>query len=283
MPDYPSLAKKGIKGLRVGLLTEGFAAAIHDPKISELVRRAAARLQDLGAVVSTVSVPMHRTGPDLWAIIGRLGASQVALGRSSGRRNLALNDFSKKTVPVSQEAFNEMFVSSKNTIINGEYAWKHMDPTLHGKATNLVRKLRDAYDGAMEEVDVLLMPTLPVLPPKHVDEGTELDGVMKNCFGVTLNTAPFNLVSPQDLDESLPSHHFFERMLDHALTSRLDTRRSQFRSALSPTTQACGYPSGCSWSGAGGTKARCTLQAMRGSRLMTGRILPNPWDEMHLG
>lgn len=147
-------------------------------------------------MVSTVSVPMHKTGPDLWAIIGRLGASQVALGRSTGRRNLALNDFTKKAVPVTQESFDKMFVSSKNTLVNGEYGWKHMDPTLYGKATNLVRKLRDAYDGAMEEVDVLLMPTLPNLPPKHLEPGAELDEVMKNCTGVTLNTAPFNLVSP---------------------------------------------------------------------------------------
>lgn len=184
-----------MKGLRIGLLTEGFAAAVHDPKVSELVRKAASRLEALGAVVSTVSVPMHKNGPDLWAVIGRLGASQVALGRSTGRRHLALDDFTAKSVPITQESFNDMFVSSKNTIINGEYGWKHMDPTLYGKATNLVRKLRDAYDGAMDEVDILLMPTLPNIPPKHIEEGSELDEVMKNCTGVTLNTAPFNLVS----------------------------------------------------------------------------------------
>lgn len=195
MPDYSALAAKGVKGLRIGLLTEGFAAAVHDPKVSELVRKAAARLEALGAVVSTVSVPMHKNGPDLWAVIGRLGASQVALGRSTGRRHLALNDFTAKSVPITQESFNDMFVSSKNTIVNGEYGWKHMNPTLYGKATNLVRKLRDAYDGVMDEVDILLMPTLPNLPPKHIEEGSELDEVMKNCTGVTLNTAPFNLVS----------------------------------------------------------------------------------------
>lgn len=195
MPDYTALATKGVKGLRIGLLTEGFAAAVHDPKVSELVRKAASRLEALGAVVSTVSVPMHKNGPDLWAVIGRLGASQVALGRSTGRRHLALDDFTAKSVPITQESFHDMFVSSKNTIVNGEYGWKHMDPTLYGKATNLVRKLRDAYDGAMDEVDILLMPTLPNLPPKHIAEGSELDEVMKNCTGVTLNTAPFNLVS----------------------------------------------------------------------------------------
>lgn len=201
MPDYAAVAAKGVKGLRIGLLTEGFAAAVHDPKVSELVRQAASRLEDLGATVSTVSVPMHKNGPDLWAVIGRLGASQVALGRGSGRSNLAMNDFTKKSVPVTQQSFDDMFVSSKNTLVNGEYGWKHMDPTLYGKATNLVRKLRDAYDGAMEEVDVLLMPTLPCLPPKHLEPGAELDEVMKNCTGVTLNTAPFNLVSSRLADK----------------------------------------------------------------------------------
>ncbi|GFZ47556.1 hypothetical protein JCM24511_05300 [Saitozyma sp. JCM 24511] len=37
---------------------------------------------------------------------------------------------------------------------------------LVGKATNLVRKLRDAYYATLENYDVLVTPTLPFIPPK---------------------------------------------------------------------------------------------------------------------
>jgi hypothetical protein len=45
-----------------------------------------------------------------------------------------------------------------NTSVNGEYAWKHMPPTLLSKECSLVRKLRDDYNGALAKYDVLAMP-----------------------------------------------------------------------------------------------------------------------------
>lgn len=41
-------------------------------------------------------------------------------------------------------------------------------PKLHGKAHNLLRKLRFDYDDVLSKVDVLLMPTLPWVARKLV-------------------------------------------------------------------------------------------------------------------
>jgi amidase len=63
-----------------------------------------------------------------------------------------------------------------------------------GKATNLVRKLKDAYYGALDEYDVIITPTLPMLPgklPGPNATGTEL---MVNSAGISMNTSAFNLV-----------------------------------------------------------------------------------------
>ncbi|KAL1404965.1 hypothetical protein Q8F55_008577 [Vanrija albida] len=194
VPDYPALAQTGIRGLRIGLLTEGFNHRGADPRVSALVRRAAERLLDLGAAsVAEVSVPMHLDANILWGTIGRLGGASTFLGRASGRRGLALNDLADKLAPVRQEAFGDLFPSTKNTFINGVWATQHMPASLIGKATNLVRKLKDEYERVLGEVDVLIMPTLPFLPKPLVPATSTPAELMANSGGYARNTSPFNL------------------------------------------------------------------------------------------
>jgi amidase len=68
VPHYPSLAKAGVKGIRIGILSEGLDHPLADKRVSDLVVRAAKALAELGAVVEEVSVPFHKEAPDLWAV-----------------------------------------------------------------------------------------------------------------------------------------------------------------------------------------------------------------------
>jgi amidase len=65
---------------------------------------------------------------------------------------------------------------------------------LVGKATNLVRQLRDAYYAALDKYDVLVMPTLPFLPAKLPAKEASVAELMVASAGVSLNTSAFNLV-----------------------------------------------------------------------------------------
>lgn len=59
---------------------------------------------------------------------------------------------------------------------------------------NILRKLSDAYDSALREFDVLIMPTMPCPPVKLLskwNEGKPLERLMRTT-GVSTNTAPFN-------------------------------------------------------------------------------------------
>jgi len=194
VPDYPALTVQSIKGLRIGILTEGLDCPLHDARVSDLVRTAAQRFAELGAQVDTVSVPMHRTAPDLWAVIGRFSAAANMSGRACGRRQLFLNDLTAKMLPMTQDRLPDLFVANANTLINGMWGWEHMPPTLFGKATNLVRKLRDAYNAALEKYDLLVMPTIPFLPQHMAPPGSSIALKMTKGVGMTSNTAPFNLV-----------------------------------------------------------------------------------------
>lgn len=70
VPDYPSLAKQGVKGLKIGILSEGLDRPLADKRVSELVVKAAEALRELGAEVEEVSVPFHKEAPDVWAVSG---------------------------------------------------------------------------------------------------------------------------------------------------------------------------------------------------------------------
>ncbi|WWD22857.1 hypothetical protein CI109_107351 [Kwoniella shandongensis] len=203
VPDYPSLAKGGIKGLRVGIITESLTRPLHDSRVSDLVVRAAQAFKGLGAeVVEEVSVPMHCDAPDLWAVIGRLSATSTLLGKGSGRRGLCMNDLTEKMLPLKQESLDKMFCSGVNTLVNGVWGLEHLPPTLLGKATNLVRKLRDSYYLALDKYDVLITPTLPMLAQKLPPLNGTIKEYMENAQGVSMNTSAFNLTGMPAL--SLP-------------------------------------------------------------------------------
>lgn len=195
VPDYPALAQQGVRGLKVGLLTEGFSCPMHDKRVSDFVERAAKQLTALGADVEHVSVPMHSEAHSLWAIIGRMSATVSWSGRACGRNQLYMNDLTSKFLPMSQDKFDHLFTSGVNTFINGTYAWKHMPPSLLGKSYNLVRKLRDEYNRALSKFDVLITPTIPFLAPRLADPKASPAEMMKSATGLTTNTCPFNLVS----------------------------------------------------------------------------------------
>ncbi|RSH89580.1 hypothetical protein EHS25_002131 [Saitozyma podzolica] len=202
VPDYPALAKQGVKGLKIGIQSEGLDRPLADKRVSELVVKAAEALRELGAEVEQVSVPFHKEAPDVWAVIGRMSATTSLMGKNCGRRQLCLNDLTDKMLPLKQEQLDVMFASGVNTIVNGLWGWDNLPPTLVGKATNLVRKLRDSYYAALDKYDVLVLPTLPFLAPKLPAENASVAELMINSAGVSLNTSAFNLTGMPAL--SLP-------------------------------------------------------------------------------
>ena len=68
VPDYPTLAKAGVKGLKIGLLVEGFNQPMKDERVSAAVKKAAQKFEELGATVEEVSIPMHSLAPEIWAV-----------------------------------------------------------------------------------------------------------------------------------------------------------------------------------------------------------------------
>ena len=113
------------------------------------------------------------------------------MGQAHGRRGLYLTEFEQARLPWTAENFDKLFPSTKNTVINGLYLSKKF-PGLYGKCVNVGRRIRDAYQQAFEEFDIIVMPTTPYAAPRHGSRESP-----RSCFepsiGLTTNTAIFNV------------------------------------------------------------------------------------------
>lgn len=193
-----------LNGLKVGIVKEGFEMPSSDANVMEAVRAAAAKFKELGAEVHDMSIPAHSSGWKIWtAALPIAGGRQALLGDSMGRKGLQMTDRKgpkkqqkqqKQPLQLSQREFDAMGPGSRLMYMRMLYCEDKWGPALSGKATNLIKGLTDAYDRALDEFDVLVMPTV-VEPPRNLgEEGVENGPLADNAAMpiVVYNTSPFD-------------------------------------------------------------------------------------------
>jgi amidase len=180
-----------LDGFRVGILKEGFEHILVDARVKTLVSNAARNLSSLGATVEEVSLPDHVHGPALWTILSRIAGTQTLLGHNTGRRGLCMTEAEQGRLPWTDEGFQRAFPSTKNVLINGLYLMSHF-PNIYGRALNIGRQVSDKYQSLFEKYDVVVMPTTPVVAPRHGKRGLPIESLQPS-MGMTVNTAVFNV------------------------------------------------------------------------------------------
>jgi amidase len=210
--DYTKSLDGGVKGLRIGFVKEGFNLPNSERDVDAKVKQAAAVFRDLGAVVSEISVPMHTHGGAIWSPIALEGATELMMrgnGMGTNWRGLYTTSLLDAHSGWKHRA-NELSDTLKISMLLGHYFIKHYRGHYYAKAQNLSRKLRAGYDAALGQVDLLVMPTLPLkatpLPP--ADAPREL--YIQRAFEMIGNTAPFDATGhpamsvPCGLSDGLP-------------------------------------------------------------------------------
>ena len=192
--EYTKALGQGVKGLKIGVVTEGFGHPNSERDVDSRVKSAALAFGKLGATVAEVSVPMHAAGPAIWTPIALEGATELMMkgnGLGTNWRGLFATSLLDAHSAWRHRA-DELPDTLKVSMLLGHYFVKHYRGHFYAKGQNLSRKLRLAYDAALGEHDLLLMPTLPVkatpLPP--ADAPREL--YLQRAFEMIGNTAPFD-------------------------------------------------------------------------------------------
>ena len=192
---YTKALSGDVKGLKIGVVKEGFGQVGADADVDALVRKGADRLKKLGAKVEEVSIPMHLAGPVIWTAIAHEGATaQMMHGNGFGFnwKGLYVTSLLKAHDNWRNRA-DELSDTLKVTMMMGHYILQKYRGYHYAKAQNQTRRLAAAYDDALRNHDLLLMPTLPMKATKLPGPNASLGEVCARAFEMLGNTCPFDV------------------------------------------------------------------------------------------
>jgi amidase len=192
---YTEALGKSVSGMKIGVVKEGFGRPESERAVDDKVRRAADIFRDLGATVKEVSIPMHLAGPAIWTPIGMEGIAQTMMfgdGFGLSRQDLFVTSLMDKLHGWTLRA-NELSETTKVWTAFGLYVKKYHGTRYYGKAVNLARRLREAYDAALARFDLLLMPTLPMKPQPLPAADATREIYFQRAIEMIGNTCPFDV------------------------------------------------------------------------------------------
>ncbi len=193
--QYTKALGKGVKGLKIAVVEEGFQQPGAEADVNESVREAAKRLRSLGATVDNVSIPMHLSGLPIWTPIGTEGMTQTMMfgdGYGLSRMDLysnAMMDFHRGW----RRQADALSETTKLMLMLGTYINNTYGPKYYGKAINLSRRYTAAYDKVLADYDLLLMPTTPMKATPLPGPDASREEYVQRAFEMIVNTAPFDV------------------------------------------------------------------------------------------
>ncbi|MDF1721791.1 MAG: amidase [Minwuia sp.] len=210
--NYTAAVNRGVGGLRIGLVKEGFGREESERDVDAANMAAAERFREMGATVDEISIPMHNMGPAIWTPIALEGLTNQMMkgnGMGTGWEGLYVTSLLDHHSNWRTRA-DELSDSLKISMMVGEYFQRHYRGHFYAKSQNLARKLRLAYDQMLGAYDLLLMPTTPMKATPIPTPDASLAEYIQRAFEVLNNTAPFDttghpaMAIPCGMSEGLP-------------------------------------------------------------------------------
>lgn len=189
IPDYTQFLKPSLTGLRIGVISETFGEGL-DPGVAATVQTAIQQLRALGAEIQVISCPRFRYGLPVYYIIAPSEASA----------NLARYDAVKYGLRVSNRNLMEMYTQTraqgfgtevKRRIMLGTYALSagYYD-AYYLKAQKVRTLIKQDFDQAFAQVDVLVCPTAPTTAFRAGEKTTDpLSMYLSDLMTIPVNLA----------------------------------------------------------------------------------------------
>lgn len=210
--NYSTALGRGVGGLRIGVVKEGFGHDNSEADVDSKVKAAADKLRSLGASVDEISIAMHSVGPAIWTPIAVEGLTNQMMrgnGMGTGWKGMyttSLLDFHANW----RSRADELSETLKICMFIGEYFLKHHRGHYYAKSQNLSRQLRASYDAVFGAYDLLLMPTTPMKATPIPPADAELELICQRAFEMLSNTSPFDVTGhpamsiPCGMSDGLP-------------------------------------------------------------------------------
>ena len=173
VPDYVAATRRGVRGARIGVVTEFMESAVLEDETRRLVTDAVGALEKLGARVSQVSVPLLAHASTLYVGIAEPEAAAIFRPQLTTRAA-------------------EIDVLPRRRLL----AASLVPASVIATARRLAERLREQVDQALRAVDVLVGPTTPGAAPR-VPTASPLrskdEAWMTAVAGRSVFTNPFNI------------------------------------------------------------------------------------------
>jgi amidase len=193
--NYTRALGQGVKGMKIGIVKEGFMQPTAEAAVNESVKSATKRFASLGATVEEISVPMHLVAPAIWVPIGTEGLTATMMfgdGYGLSRSDLyatSMMDFHRGW----RRQADSLSETTKLFMMLGTYINNKFGPRYYGKAVNISRRLTAAYDKALASYDLLLMPTTPMKATKLPEPTASREDYVARALEMISNTSPFDI------------------------------------------------------------------------------------------
>jgi aspartyl-tRNA(Asn)/glutamyl-tRNA(Gln) amidotransferase subunit A len=205
--DFSAGLRDGVKGMRVGLVTDLLELEGCDPAVRERVIATADALAEAGAEVGETQLPSTQYGLPAYYIIGPAEASSNLArfdGIRYGHRAKDAEDVMDLYLRSRAEGFGP---ESIRRIMLGTYALSagYYD-AYYGQAQKVRTLIIRDFDRAFEQFDVLLTPTSPTTAFKIGEKAADPVAMyLSDVFTIPINLAGIPAVSvPCGLADGLP-------------------------------------------------------------------------------
>lgn len=210
--QYSHAVTRGVSGLKIGVVKEGFGRPESEADVDAKNRAAAEMFRRMGATVDEISIPWHDKGTAIWTPIAVEGlTNQMMHGNGmgtgwEGMYTTSLLDFHANW----RQRADELSDTLKICMFIGQYYLKHHRGHYYAKSQNLARQLREEYNKVLSSYDLLLMPTTPMKATPLPPADAPLELWCQRGFEMLGNTAPFDVTGhpamavPCGMSDGLP-------------------------------------------------------------------------------
>ncbi|MFB6221538.1 MAG: amidase [Halolamina sp.] len=192
--DYAESLEGNVSDLSVAVVEEGFDRPEHEEVVNEHVEAAIDDLEDAGATVERVSVPLHADAQDIITVTYCEGFLAAVRGEGVGHNWKGHYDtqwvdaFGK----ARRAQGGDFPPSVKFTLLMGAYTSQQYHSKYYAEAMNLRAELTAAYDDLLEEYDVAAMPTTPMRAHEYKPDA-DIYEWFADAWTNLANTSAFNI------------------------------------------------------------------------------------------
>jgi aspartyl-tRNA(Asn)/glutamyl-tRNA(Gln) amidotransferase subunit A len=191
VPDYlKALKKKDLKKLKVGEPVEFFAEGL-EPEVEQVVRAAIEELKSLGGEIQEIQLPRTDAAVATYYVIATAEASSNLArydGVKFGLRAKETKDLLELYMKTRQEGFGP---EVKRRIMLGTYVLSagYYD-AYYGKAQAVRTLIRQDFEAAFQDVDLIVTPVTPTPAFKFGAKGDDpLQMYLSDIFTISANLA----------------------------------------------------------------------------------------------